>query len=290
MDVLVAGGAGFVGRELCRVLHDRGHGVTAASRSPDPSVLPDGVATETLDVTDARLDGTVAGHDAVVNLVALPAHVQSRGRSHETVHAAGTRHLVAASERTGVGRFVQMSALGVDADVDTAYFRAKRRAERAVRDADLKRVVYRPSLVFGDGCAFVPFVERTVPPVVAPLPGGGRTRLHPMWVGDLAPMVADGVTDDFRAGATYELGGPEVLTLATVVQQIVGERVVLPVPMPLAALGAAAADLVPWLPVGRDQYRALRHDNVAADSDVSAFGADPERLTSLAAYVSGRSA
>jgi len=111
-----------------------------------------------------------------------------------------------------------------------------------------------------------------------------------MWVGDLAPMVADGVTDDFRVGATYELGGPEVLTLATVVQQIVGERVVLPVPMPLAALGAAAADLVPWLPVGRDQYRALQHDNVAADSDVSAFGADPERLTSLAAYVSGRSA
>ncbi len=285
VNVLVAGGSGFVGRALCRVLAARGHDVTAASRSPDPSVLPDSVATAAVDVTDDGIDGTVAGHDAVVNLVALPAHVQPE-RSHETVHAGGTRRLVAAAERAGLERFVQVSALGVGADVDTAYFRAKRRAERAVREAALEAVVYRPSVVFGESCAFVPFLERAVPPVVLPLPAGAG-RLHPMWVGDLAPMLADGI-DPGRAGSTYRLGGPEVLTVAETVQRIVGDRVVVPVPGAVAAAGAAVADVLPGVPVGRDQYRALRHDNVADPNDVSAFGAAADDLLSLGAYVDAR--
>jgi hypothetical protein len=76
MDVLVAGGTGFIGRPVCRVLVDRGHRVTAASRSPDGVSLPDGVVRARADVTDADLRDLVAGHDAVINLVALPSHVQ----------------------------------------------------------------------------------------------------------------------------------------------------------------------------------------------------------------------
>jgi NADH dehydrogenase len=288
MDVLVAGGSGFVGRALCRVLGERGHAVTAASRSPDADALPDGVATARLDVTDAPLDWVVETHDAVVNLVALPSHVQPRGRSHEAVHHRGTRHLVAAAERTGVDRFVQTSGLGVDSGVETAYFRAKRRAEAAVTESSLEWVVYRPSVVFGEGSPFVRFVERVAPPVVLPLPGGGRMRLQPIWVGDLASVLADGVDGEGHAGATYELGGPEVLTLAETVQRIVGDRVVAPIPMPLAALGAGGAERLPGVPVGRDQYRVLRHDNVVAENDVAAFGIEPGDLTRLDACLDGR--
>lgn len=288
MEVLVAGGSGFVGRALSRVLEARGHAVTAASRSPDVDELPAGVSTDVLDVTDPPLDDVVEGHDAVVNLVALPSHVQPRARSHDAVHLGGTRNLLAAGERNGVQCFLQLSGLGVDSGVETAYFRAKRRAEAAVRDADLEWVIYRPSVVFGDGCAFVPFVERVVPPVVAPLPGGGRMRLQPIWVGDLAPMLADGVDGDRHAGSVYELGGPEVLTLAEIVQRVVGDRLVVPVPMRLAAFGATVAERLPGVPVGRDQYRVLAHDNVVAENDVAAFGVEPGNLTTLGAYLDRR--
>ena len=209
MDVLVAGGSGFVGRSLCRILHERGHDVTAASRSPNVPGLPASVGTIVVDVTRPDLTEHVRGHDAVVNLVALPSHVQPRGRTHESVHLDGTRNLLTACERTDVDRFVQMSGLGVDAGVSTAYFDAKRRADELVRQSDLEWVIYRPSVVFGDGCAFVPFLESIIPPVVAPLPGGGRMRIQPIWVGDLAPLLADGVEDAERVGETYELGGPE---------------------------------------------------------------------------------
>ncbi|ESP89420.1 SDR family oxidoreductase [Candidatus Halobonum tyrrellensis] len=287
MNVFVAGGTGFVGRSLCAVLADRGHAVTAASRSPDPSGLPPGVDTAAVDVTDPdHLSDAVAGHDAVVNLVALPSHVQPRGRSHDAVHRGGTRNLVRACGERGVDRFVQISGLGVDGGAHTAYFAAKRRAERLVRRSDLEWVVYRPSVVFGDGCAILPFVRSVVPPGVAFLPGGGDAmRLQPLWVGDLAPMLADGVTDARHVGRVYRLGGPEVLTLAELARLVRRVRLVVPVPLPAAAVAFGAAELLPWVPFGLDQYRVLRLDNTVADNDVGAFGVDEAAMLRLREYL-----
>ena len=283
--VLVAGGAGFVGRSLCRVLAERGYDVTAASRSPDPGSLPPGVETTTLDVTEPDLTEAVAGHDAVVNLVALPSHVQPRGRTHDEVHRAGTAHLLRASEETGVGRFVQLSGLGVDEGVDAAYFRAKRAAERLVRESALAWTIYRPSVVFGDGCAFLPFLRRITPPLVGALPGGGSMRIQPIWVEDLAPLLADGLDDERHVGETYEIGGPERLTLAETVRTVTGARAVLPIPMSLAAVGFRLAELVPGVPLGRDQYRAFALDNTTPDNDVTAFGVDECAMLTLGTYV-----
>lgn len=285
MDVFVAGGTGFVGRALCRVLAERGHAVTAASRSPEDANLPDAVDRRTVDVTERDLADVVAGHDAVVNLVALPSHRPPRDGSHESVHLAGTRHLVAASERTGVDRFVQMSGLGADAGVDTAYFRAKRRAEAVVKRGDVPWVIYRPSVIFGDGCAFLPFVERVVPPMVAPLPGGGTMQLQPIWIGDVAPMLADCVTEDGHVGEVYDIGGPERLSFRDIVDIVCGNRLVIPIPMPLAGLGFAVAGAVPFVPLGLDQYRVFRHDNVVLDNDLTAFDRQPADLSTLASYL-----
>ncbi len=284
MNVLVAGGAGFVGQSLCRVLVDRGHAVTALSRTPDRGGLPASVESVAADVTEPGLDDVVDGHDAVVNLVALPTHVQSR-RSHEAVHYDGTRHLVAAGERTGVDRFVQLSALGVDEGVETAYFRAKRRAERVVRESDLEWVIYRPSIVFGDGCGFLSFIEEMAPPVVTPLPGGGRLRMQPIWVEDLTPMIADGVGDDRHVGHCYELGGPESLTLATTVRLVLGGRRIVSIPMPVAKALAAIVEPLPWPPFGRDQYRVMELDNTTSENDVAAFGVEPASLRTLSEYL-----
>jgi uncharacterized protein YbjT (DUF2867 family) len=286
VNVLVVGGTGFVGRHLCRVLDDRGHDVTAASRTPDPAVVPDGVQTATADVTDATLDSLVAGFDAVVNLVALPSHVEPRDQRHEAVHLQGTRNLVAASERAGIDRFLQMSALGVDADVLTDYFAAKRGAERYVRKSDLDWAIYRPSVVFGDGCAFLPFLDRLATARVVPLPEGGDLPIQPIWIGDLAPMLADGVRADRHRGATYELGGPERITLREIVQLVREDAVVVPVPGPLAALGAMAAEAIPGVPIGADQYRVFQLDNTTSNEDVAAFDVSESGLRSLESYLS----
>ena len=294
MDVLVAGGNGFIGTTLVAELLDREHDVTVLARNPDAATLPEGVDHVAGDITAYdSIESAVEGRDCVVNLVALSPLFKPKGGNtmHDEVHRHGTENLVRAAEEGGVSRFVQMSALGADPDGTTAYIRAKGQAEQHVTDSSLDWVIVRPSVVFGEGGEFVSFTKKLAPPFVTPLPGGGKTRFQPIWVGDLVPLLADCVAADEHVGQIYELGGPDQLTLADVARLAHGADgrsvTVLPVPMALAGVGLSIAGKIPGFPMGSDQYRSLQFNNTTADNDVSAFGVDPAELTSLAAYLEG---
>ncbi len=294
MNILVTGGTGFVGKNLCQELKSRGHSVTALSRSPGDDDLPAGISKAMGDVSAYdSITEHFEGRDAVVNLVALsPLFKPSGGnRMHDVVHRQGTANVVRAAEEHGVDRLVQMSGLGAGPDAPTAYLRAKGRAEAHVRESDLSDTIFRPSVVFGDGAEFLSFTKLLAPPYVTPLPNGGETPFQPIWVGDLAPMMADATESDAHAGETYQLGGPEVLTLAEVARKIHGAAgrpvTVIPVPMALARLGLTAMDAVPGVPMGMDQYRSLTLDHTPARNDVDAFGVDESDLKSLGSYLTG---
>jgi len=297
MHVLVVGGTGFVGTRLCETLAARGHDVTALARDPTDAAFSDDVpdvSTVAGDVTDYdSIESAFEGQDAAVNLVALSPLFQPEGGddAHDRVHRGGTEHCVQAAERHDVDRFLQLSALGADSDGRTAYIRAKGRAEELVRESGLDWTIVRPSVVFGDGGEFVGFTRLLTTPYVTGLPGGGKTRFQPIWVGDLAPMLAATVEDDAHVGATCEIGGPEVLTLADVARAIYrsdGKSVrVLPVPMLLAGLGLTVSEYLHVIPMGRDQYRSLQFDNTTEDNDVDAFGVESSDLRTLDAHLSG---
>ena len=295
MDVLVVGGTGFVGTHLCRELVERGHDVTALSRTPEES--PEGVETVAGDVTAYdSVAGAFEGRDAAVNLVALSPLFKPKGgdEMHDRVHRKGTENCVRAAEAAGVERLVQLSALGADPDGATAYIRAKGRAEGIVRDSGLAWTIFRPSVVFGEGGEFVSFTKRLkglfAPGLpLYPLPGGGQTRFQPVWVGDLVPMIAAALEDDAHAGQTYEVGGPETLTLRRVVELVYeseGSSVsVVGLPMALAGVGLSVMDAVPGVPMGNDQYRSLQFDNTTSDNAVEAFGVAEADLTTFRSYL-----
>ena len=290
MRILVTGGTGFIGRNLVQELDDRDHDVTALARDPGSADLPDGVETAMGDVTAYEsMEDAFADQDVVVNLVALsPLFEPAGGLSHMSVHLRGTQNVVKAAEAHDVGKIIQMSALGADPSGPTSYLRAKGQAEEVVKNANSRWTVFRPSVVFGDGGEFVSFTKKLTPPYLAPLPGGGKTRFQPIWVGDLVPMLADAV-EERHDGETYEIGGPEVLTLADVAKlarRAEGQSVtVVPVPMSLAGAGLKVAGAIPGVPMGADQYRSLDMDNTVTENDADAFGVSPEDLKTLREYL-----
>jgi len=295
MKVLVAGGTGFIGSYLCRALADGGHEVTALSRSADDT--PEGVTSAVGDVTDYdSIVDAVAEQDVVVNLVALSPLFEPKGGNvmHDRIHRGGTENLVRAAEEGGVEGFLQLSALGADPEGDTAYIRAKGQAETIVRESGLDWTIFRPSVVFGEGGEFVSFTKRLkgmfAPGVpLYPLPGGGKTRFQPIHVEDLVPMLVTALAEDEHAGETYEIGGPETLTLRQVTDLVYnaeGKGVkIVPLPMPLAKIGLSVLGAVPGFPMGPDQYRSLQFDNTTADNDVAAFGVDEAEMTTLATHL-----
>lgn len=293
MNVLVTGGTGFVGTHLCRELDDSGHDVTALSRSPNDTDLPESVSVVGGDVTEPdTLTEPMVDQDVVVNLVALSPLFKPKGGNemHDRVHRHGTQNVVDAAEEADVEAIVQMSALGADPEGATAYVRAKGRAETVVRESDLEWTIVRPSVIFGDGGEFVRFTHKLTTPYVTALPSGGSTRFQPIWIGDLAPMLADAVEDDRHRGQTYDVGGPDVLTLgdiARLVYRSEGRSLsIVPVPMSLAEIGMRLADPISFVPFGVDQYRSLRFDNTTAENDVTAFDVAEADLRTLKAYLS----
>jgi len=291
MNVLVVGGSGFIGTNLSRELTERGHDVTVMSRSPGDEELPDGVATVRGDVTAYEsIEGAFEGQDAAVYLVALSPLFQPDGGNdrHFEVHTEGARNVVRAMEEHGVGRLVHMSALGADPEGPTAYIRSKGEAEDVVTDTGLDWTIFRPSVVFGEGGEFVSFTKKLTPPGVAPLPGGGKkTRFQPIHVDDLVPMLADALEADEHVGQTYDIGGPEVLTLRDIAKLVRGNVTIVPVPMGLAGVGLKIGGSIPGFPMGGDQYRSLTFDNTATDNDVGAFGVDTAEMTTLSSYLDG---
>jgi NADH dehydrogenase len=292
MEVLVIGGDGFIGRYLCAELVDRSHDVTAMSRTPDRSVLPDEVETVEGDVTDYdSIEGAFEGKDVAVNLAALPPlHQPPEGTSHDSVCIGGSINAVEAAEEHGVPKFVEMSSLGADPHSEIAYWRTQGLGEKVVRYSDLDWVVFRPSFVFGEGSETFAFIKRYTTPYVTVLPDGGeRPVFQPIWVEDCARMFADGVEDDRHVGGTYELGGPEVMTFAEVTRLLYraeGKSVeILPVPMTLAKVGLYAFDPLPFVPLGIDQARALEMTNTTDHNDVGEFGLEESELTSLVEYL-----
>lgn len=292
MNVLLVGGSGFIGTALCEELIDRDHDVTVLSRSPDESALPDGVETAMGDVTAYdSIASAFDGMDCVVNLVALsPLFKPSGGdEQHFEVHLGGTENVVQAAEEHGVERIVQMSALGADPHGETAYIKSKGQAEAVVRNADAEHVIIRPSIVFGEGGEFISFTETLTTPVVTGLPGGGTTLFQPIWVGDIAGMLAEAVEDDDRADTTYELAGPEVLSLAAVSELVArsnGRSVtIVPIPMTLVSVGLSLIDPIPGAPMGSDQARSLKMDNTTDDNAVEEFGVALEELRTLESHL-----
>ncbi len=278
VKAVVFGGTGFVGTRVCTELHKRGVQVTAAARSASNSQLPPEVDTVSADVTDpASLADILNDADTIVNLVALSPLRRPRGgeNMHDRIHHQGTRNIVEAARSNNVPRLIQISAIHADPEGRTHYLRAKGKAEEVVREEMISWVVFRPTVLFGDGCEFIPFIKRVALPYLTPLPGGGKSMFQPLWVTDFATMIGDAILEDDHSGKTYEVGGPTCYTLAEIASLIHESNGrssnVIPIPMALAGIGMQAGAVVPGFPFGPDQYRSLKLDLVTTDNDAEGF-------------------
>ncbi len=223
--VTVFGGSGFLGRSVVRALCKRDYRVRVAVRRPELAghLQPLGRVGQIHAVqANLRYPTSIeaAMHDShiAINLVGILA--EGGAQTFDAVQAAGAAAVAKAAAAAGA-RMVHVSAIGADENSPSRYARAKAAGEQAVLSAIPSATILRPSVVFGPEDQFTNrFAALAVMSPVLPLIGGGVTRLQPVYVGDVATAVADAVDGKTRAGATYELGGPEVLTMREIMEII----------------------------------------------------------------------
>ncbi len=286
----VAGGTGFVGGEIARELRRRGrHVVVLSSRGESArGQLPDDIEIRAADVREADgLRDALEGVDELVISLAfpgLPVEQPAKGYTFEAVDAAGTERLVEAARAAGTGSIVYISGAGAGHDAERGWFRAKARAEDAIRASGSAWTIIRPTWVFGPGDVslnrFLGFA-RSLPFV--PLTNFGSQQLAPVYVGDVATLAADALEQETAGGRVFEIGGPETLSMREVLHRamaVAGTRkLLLPAPAGLVKLGAWPMRFLPNPPLSPD---AVDFVNQPATVDVEPLLATmPRTLTRL---------
>jgi uncharacterized protein YbjT (DUF2867 family) len=304
-NIFVLGGSGFVGTHVCEKLVREGWHVTVPTRSEAHArhlLLVDVLA---LDVHDeAALTRAVAGHDAVVNLVAILHGTQA---AFDKVHVELPKKLARACIAGGVKHLVHISALGADAQHPEAapsmYLHSKSRGEAVLLQAAgagltaaFELTIFRPSVMFGAEDKFINLFARLQQTLPVMLLAGAEARFQPVWVEDVATAVVHCLAQDpglAHSPRVIEACGPDVFTLKELVQlsaQLSGVREghgrpVIALPRWLGHLQALLLELAPGEPLmSRDNLDSMQIDNVASGKlpGLASLGIHPAALAPIA--------
>jgi len=270
--VVVFGGSGFIGRYVVKRLAEAGSPVRVACRDTERAkfLKPMGAVGQIAPVlANVRYPDTVVraceGVDAVVNLVGIL--VESGAQRFDAVQAEGAGAIAQAAAAAGARKLVHLSAIGADADGDSLYAHSKAAGEAAIHAAFPSATILRPSVVFGpEDDFFNRFADLARLSPALPLIDGGHTRMQPVYVGDVADAVCHALNHTACENQTYELGGPQVMTMREIMEytleQTGQKRLLVPLPSAIAAFKARFLELLPKPPLTRDQLKLLAVDNV----------------------------
>lgn len=293
--VTVFGGGGFIGRYVCECLLKTGIRIRVAERNPRRAFfLQPLAAVGQLDLVRADLRqrqsvaAAVEGASSVINLVGI-----LKG-DFQALQAAGAGTVAEEARRAGAKGLVHVSAIGADPASESRYGASKGEGEARIRAAFPKAAIVRPSLVFGPEDQltnrFANLMSMLpVYPVIAP-----KTRFQPVYVRDLARAIAAAALDPAKHGSkTYEIAGPEVLTMRQLTESIAAASGQSPALFDLPDVAANALSylgFLPGAPLTRDQWLMLSRDNVAAkkSAGLGAFGITPTPLAAVAPEWLGR--
>ncbi len=295
-EVFVTGGTGYVGTHVCRALIARGFLPRLLVRPESESRIPEDIrkgSRITLgDVVNREsVENAAQGTMAVVHLVGIIREFPTRGITFERLHVTATRNAVDAARLWGIPRFIHMSALGAQAGGPTGYFDSKGRAEDLVRRSGLRWTIFRPSVIFGPGDMFLnelAGILKMAP--LMPVPGDGKYRLQPVFVGDVAKGFADALLRPDTETGIFEVGGPERFSYNELLDRIaasLGRRArKLHIPLSLLRPVVRILERLERFPLTTDQLLMLLQENVCDHEPFySAFGFTPLPLSIyLSAY------
>jgi NADH dehydrogenase len=272
MKVLILGGTGFIGRHAVAALRARGHAVLVGTRHPRRALAKLPPALRDVDLREIHLESLTTRYvwkpllenvDAVLNCVGILR--ERGGETYDRVHNMAPSALGEACRRARV-RLVHVSALGLREEARSRFIRSKLVAEHRIMASGADYSIVRPALLDGEGGYGAKWLRRVADWPVHLYPSDATGLLAPLDVRDLGEALA--VLCEARNNPSWrevELGGGSRRTMAEyldALRGVPGHRALrVPVPAPLARLGAHVCDLLHFSPYSYGHLELMRRDN-----------------------------
>ena len=275
--VFLTGASGFLGGRVLARLAAGGDRVVCFGRRK-PAFESRNVAYIPGDLLDGEAcQEAMAGCGTAIHMAAATG--KQKAADYFRVNRDGTAAMVEAARSAGIARFVFVSTIAAKFTDLTHYYYAqsKREAETLVSASGLEWTIVRPTMIFGPGSAAVAGLRKLAGLPVVPVFGNGHAPVQPVFVDDLASVLAAIPRDGAFVNRVVEIGGPEVRTIEELLLGlrarlgIWNRRVAhLPAGLLKAALAAVEPVLLPWLPVTAGQLASFTNDGTAAANSLTA--------------------
>ena len=287
--ILITGASGYLGSHILKQLAQAGRPIRALVRSrawaeAEGRLSGHNVEWVEGDVTRPEtLAAAVNQVDSIIHTVAIA--IEKGGRTYEAINYQGTVNIVDAAKAAGVRRFINISQLGADPGLPYRFLASKGKAQAYVAASNLEWTAFRPSVMWGPEDEFANTFARLVPltPLIFPIIGSGQAAFQPVWVDDVATAVVKSLDDPAALGQEFELGGPEVLTIAEIerrtLRAIGARRLMIPTPIPLLRIAVALMGILPSPPVTTSLLDLLSVDNTVKENRLGQFVAQPRAFT-----------
>jgi nucleoside-diphosphate-sugar epimerase len=258
VKIHVTGGSGFLGGHVIPVLLQRGHEVSALARTTAAARRVGDLGASPIygdldDVASVDEAFTTSQAEVLVNLASL-------GFGHAPT-------IVAAAEDSGLRRATFVSTTSIFTKLDAPSKRIREMAENAVRESELEWTIVRPTMIYGApgdrNLARLLSALRRWP--AFPLPGGGRGLQQPVHVDDLSGAIATSIETSDAVHTSYDIAGPEPLTLRELVEEAAAavgrDPRLFPLPLAPAIVVVRAYEAVARHPrIRAEQLRRLGED------------------------------
>ncbi|WP_375609999.1 MULTISPECIES: complex I NDUFA9 subunit family protein [unclassified Bartonella] len=276
--ITVFGGSGFVGRHVVETLTKRGYRVRIAVRCPQKAyyMLQIGEVGQTQMLkTDIKHRASVArallGADAAIF---LPGSLKQANQSNfKSTQIDGAYNVAELTVEAGIP-LIYMSTLVASENTACLYARVKFMGEQIIHNKNPQAIIIRPSIIFGpEDCFFNTLADLSRFLPIMPLFGGGKSKLQPVYVGDVAEFIARALDGQVAWGKKYDLGGPQIITLQNALENILKiirrKKTILSMPLSVGLLIGGVLGTIGKLPlvptlVTANQIRFLQMDNIVS--------------------------
>lgn len=264
--VVLLGGSGFVGKHVAQALLERGARLRIASRHPEQAFRLKPLANlgqiqfARCNVTnEASLAAALTGADAAVYLVG------SFKGDLTALHANAAAKAAEIAKAAGAEAFVYLSGLGADTGSEAGYARTKALGEQAVLKAFPKATIMRPAALFGEDDAFIQMFAGLIASLPVLPVFGSDAPLQPLWVDDAAQAIGSALAEPAQhGGKTYEIAGPETITMGELHQRLAKGQGRDPLFLPVPDFASAIFAALPGTPMNADQWHLLKAGSTAS--------------------------